>query len=110
MDLSRSQSQQASYSSSGSSSDISLDIQELVLIDVPDIDRQSLQQTVAAELTRLLQTQGVPQLLSQTGTAVGEQLRQRAVIQSDITINIGAWPTDRLGVEIAEAIYRGLGR
>lgn len=86
---------------SRSASDISLEIQELVLLDVPAPNRQILQQTVTTELTRLFQIQGVPQSLVQTGDC--------AVIQSDITINVDARPDNQLGLEIAQAIYRGLG-
>lgn len=81
---------------------IELEIQELVLVDVPVQDRQGLKASVSAELTRLLQTNGVPSSLIQA--------TNRAAISTDaIAVSASANRPNQLGIEIAQAIYQGLG-
>lgn len=80
---------------------VELSIQEIVLSDVSVKDPQLLKQTVSAELTRLFQSQGVPPTLSQ---------RRHSPTLSAGAISVSPAGTNSLGIEIAQAIYRGLHR
>lgn len=80
---------------------VDLSIQEIVLSDISIKDPQLLKQTVSAELTRLLHTQGVPPNLA---------LQSHAPSLSAGSIAVNTTGTASLGVEIAQAIYRGLHR
>lgn len=78
---------------------LSLDIQELVLVDIPVPDPTALKQAVTAELTRLFEVQGAP-------SALAHATRQHTVAAGRLEISA----SDQLGIEIAQAIYRGLGK
>ncbi len=81
---------------------VELEIQELVLVDVPVQDRQGLKASVSVELTRLFQVNGIPGSL--------RQMTNRAAISTaPIAVSAQENQPNLLGVEIARAIYRGLG-
>lgn len=82
---------------------VALEIQELVLVDLPVRNGPALKQTIVRELIRLIETQGIPSAL--LGPAAGKFTQQANVDTGQITV-FGNSP---LGVEIAQSIYRGLG-
>lgn len=79
---------------------IEIEIQELVLVDVPVADQTELQQVITAELVRLLQQRGIPGALTQ---ATQVPLRQGADLSPSSS------QAEPLGVEIAQSIYSALG-
>lgn len=79
---------------------VELTIQDIVLTGISVQDSQALKQTISAELSRLFQVQGVSAALMNA--------EHRPIIKGALP-PLPATSTDRLGVEIAQAIYRGLG-
>jgi hypothetical protein len=81
---------------------IRLHIDELVLYGFPPIDRYRLAESVQAELARLLAEQGVPTGLEQGGSIV-------RLDGGSFDLAADSRP-DRIGVQVAQAIYGGLPR
>ena len=81
---------------------VRLHIDELVLDGFPPVDRYRIAAAVEAELARLLADQGVPSGLEKGGTI--DRLDAGSFgLASD------ARP-DRIGVQVAQAVYGGLTR
>lgn len=81
---------------------VELEIQELVLVDVPVQDRPGLKASVSGELTRLFHVNGIP-------ASLGQDMNRAAISTDPITVSASANQPNSLGIEIAQAIYRGLG-
>jgi hypothetical protein len=79
---------------------ISLHVDEIVLHGFPPVDRYRIAESVQTELARLLVEQGVPASLEQGGSIA--------------RLDVGAFDlapdarSDRIGVQVAQAIYGGL--
>lgn len=80
---------------------IELHIDEIVLHGVATGDRHAIAEDVQLELTRLLQERGVPSGLGR-GARVGREDGE--------SFRVSGAESTAMGVQVAEAIYRSLGR
>ncbi|MEL6492485.1 MAG: hypothetical protein AAFQ95_21260 [Cyanobacteria bacterium J06621_3] len=81
---------------------LELEIQNIVLTDITVNDPLALKQEITLELNRLFQQEGIPNRLTQA--------THRPLVKGGPMETVQSPSMQQLGTNIAQAIYRGLGK